>query len=91
MDKIAKYPGREGYMRGPNNNNDLVQVLYFEYKTYIDQVFKIKRTDTGLEKALEKPDFFAPPPSDNFDRVSRSIEVLFTGAKVMGVDEMLKW
>ena len=91
LDKIAKYPGREGYMRGPNNNNDLVQVLYFEYKTYIDQVFKIKRTDTGLEKALEKPDFFAPPPSDNFDRVSRSIEVLFTGAKVMGVDEMLKW
>jgi len=91
LEKISKYPGREGYMRGPNNNNDLVQVLYFEYKTYIDQVFKIKRTDTGLEKALEKPDFFAPPPSDNFDRVSRSIEVLFTGAKVMGVDEMLKW
>ena len=91
LEKIAKYPGREGYMKGPNNNNDLVQVLFFEYKTYIDQVFKIKRTDTGLEKALEKPDFFAPPPSDNFDRVSRSIEVLFTGAKVMGVDEMLKW
>ena len=91
LEKISKYPGREGYMRGANNNNDLVQVLYFEYKTYIDQVFKIKRTDTGLEKALEKPDFFAPPPSDNFDRVSRSIEVLFTGAKVMGVDEMLKW
>ena len=89
--KIAMYPGREGYMRGPNNNNDLIQVLYFEYKTYIDQVFKIKKTDSGLEKALEKPDFFAPPPSDNFDRVSRSIEVLFSGAKVMGVDEMLKW
>ena len=91
LSKIAKFPGREGYMRGSNKNNDMVQVLYFEYKSYIDQVFKIKKTDTGLEKVLEKPDFFAPPPSDNFDRVSRSIEVLFSGAKVMGVDEMLKW
>ena len=89
--KIAKYPGRQGYMRGPTSNNDLVQVLYFEYKTYVDQVFKIKMTDQGLEKALEKPDFFAPPPSDNFDRVSRSIEVLFSGAKIMGLPEMLEW
>ena len=29
--------------------------------------------------------------SHNFDRVSRTIEVLFTGAKVMGVEQMLKW
>jgi hypothetical protein len=58
---------------------------------YADQVFKIKRTETGLEKILEKPDTFNPPASDNFERVSRSIEVLFTGAKVMGVEQMLKW
>jgi hypothetical protein len=65
--------------------------MYFEYKTYIDQVFKLKHTEQGLEKALEKPDFFNPPPSDNFDRVSRSIEVLFSGAKVLGVEQMLRW
>ena len=87
---IQKYPGREGYQRGPYNN-DLVQVMYFEYKTYIDQVFKLKHTEQGLEKALEKHDFFNPPPSDNFDRVSRSIEVLFSGAKVLGVQQMLRW
>ena len=87
---IQKYPGREGYQRGPYNN-DLVQVMYFEYKTYIDQVFKLKHTEQGLEKALEKPDFFNPPPSDNFNRVSRSIEVLFSGAKVLGVEQMLRW
>jgi hypothetical protein len=87
---IQKFPGREGYQRGPYNN-DLVQVMYFEYKTYIDQVFKLKHTEQGLEKALEKPDFFNPPPSDNFDRVSRSIEVLFSGAKVLGVQQMLRW
>jgi hypothetical protein len=87
---IQKYPGKEGYLRGPYND-DLVQVLYFEYKTYIDQVFKVKQTDQGLEKVLEKPDFFNPPPSDNFDRVSRTIEVLFSGAKVLGVEQMLRW
>ena len=90
LKRIQKYPGREGYQRGPYNN-DLVQVLYFEYKTYIDQVFKLKHTEQGLEKVLEKPDFFNPPPSDNFDRVSRSIEVLFSGAKVLGVEQMLRW
>ena len=91
LSRLSKYPGRQGYLRGPNADNDLVQVLYFEYKTFIDQVFKIKYTEQGLEKTLEKPDFFNPPESDNFDRVSRSIEVLFSGAKVMGVDQMLRW
>jgi hypothetical protein len=56
-----------------------------------DQVFKIKETPQGLMKALEKPDTFNPPVNDNFERVSRSIEVLYTGAKVLGSNEMVKW
>ena len=91
MEQMVRYPGRDGYIANPNYDNDLVQILFFEYKTFIDQVFKIKQTDNGLEKVIEKPDYFNPPPSDNFDRVSRSIEVLFSGAKVMGVPQMLEW
>ena len=91
MEKMVRYPGRDGYIANPNYDNDLVQILFFEYKTFIDQVFKIKQTDNGLEKTLQKPDTFNPPESDNFDRVSRSIEVLFSGAKVMGVPQMLDW
>jgi len=91
MKMMVRYPGRDGYIANPNYDNDLVQILFFEYKTFIDQVFKIKKTDSGLEKTLEKPDTFNPPESDNFNRVSRSIEVLFTGAKVMGVPQMLEW
>jgi len=91
MEKMVKYPGRDGYIANPNYDNDLVQILFFEYKTFIDQVFKIKRTENGLEKTLQKPDTFNPPQSDNFNRVSRSIEVLFSGAKVMGVPQMLEW
>ena len=91
LEKMVKYPGRDGYIANPNYDNDLVQILFFEYKTFIDQVFKIKQTDSGLEKTIEKPDYFNPPPNDNFNRVSRSIEVLFSGAKVMGVPQMLEW
>ena len=91
MKMMVRYPGRDGYIANPNYDNDLVQVLFFEYKTFIDQVFKIKKTDTGLEKTIEKPDTFNPPENDNFERVSRSIEVLFSGAKVMGVPQMLEW
>jgi hypothetical protein len=91
MEKMVRYPGRDGYIANPNYDNDLVQILFFEYKTFIDQVFKIKKTETGLEKTLEKPDTFNPPESDNFERASRSIEVLFSGAKVMGVPQMLDW
>ena len=68
-----------------------VQVLFFEYKTYNSQVFKIKETDTGLEKALEKPDTFNPPTNDNFKRVSRKIEVLYKGVKVIGNNELIEW
>ena len=57
----------------------------------MDQVFKLKQTDQGLEKVLEKTDAFNPPPSDKFDRVSRSIEVLFEGVKVLGTNMMLDW
>jgi hypothetical protein len=91
LETMVRYPGRQGYIANPNYDNDLIQLLYFEYKTYVDQVFKIKKTDQGLEKTLQKEDFFNPPPSDNFDRVSRSIEVLYSGVKVMGVPQMLEW
>ena len=93
LEQIQKFPGNTNYARNTtgSDNNNTVQVLYFEYKTYMDQVYKIKYTENGLEKALEKPDFFNPPPSDNFDKVSRSIEVLYSGAKILGHDIMLDW
>ena len=91
LETMVRYPGRQGYISNPNYDNDLIQLLYFEYKTYVDQVFKIKKTDHGLEKILQKEDFFNPPKSDNFNRVSRSIEVLYSGVKVMGAPQMLEW
>jgi hypothetical protein len=92
LERIQKSPGNRRLIRGfENYDYNTVQVMYFEYKTYTDQVFKIKKTENGLEKAIEKTDAFNPPANDNFDRVSRSIEVLYEGAKVVGSDMMLKW
>lgn len=94
LDEIQKYPGNSNYTRnyrGQDDNYNNIQVLYFEYKTYNNQVFKIKQTDQGLEKALEKPGDFNPPENDNFERVHRAIEVLYSGAKILGHEKMLKW
>jgi hypothetical protein len=92
LERIQSMPGNRQYVSGLGDyDKNTVQVLYFEYKTYMDQVFKIKIGTNGLEKAIEKTDSFNPPPSDNFERVSRSIEVLYTGAKILGTQEMLQW
>ena len=93
VEKIQKYPGNTDYVRNWNGRNDQnnIQVLYFEYKSYVDQVFKIKRTPTGLEKALEKTDIFDPPQNDTFNKVSRTIETLWSGAKILGHNQMLRW
>ena len=93
METIQMYPGNQEYLRNWNGKQDdlTVQVLYFEYKTYSDQVFKIKHTEQGLEKALEKTDKFNPPANDNFERVSRTIETLYSGAKILGHPLMMKW
>ena len=92
LERIQKMPGNRQYITGWGNyDENTVQVMYFDYKTYHNQVFKIKQTEQGLMKAIEKPDTFNPPENDNFERVSRSIEVLYSGAKVLGTNTMLKW
>jgi hypothetical protein len=94
VEEIQKYPGNQSYNRNWTGRYDgqTVQVLYFEYKTYTNQVFKIKETSAGLEKALEKEDtFIEAPEGDNFKKAYRSIEVLYSGAKILGHELMLDW
>ena len=92
LKNIQNMPGNNQYITGWGNyDENTVQVLYFEYKTYSNQVFKIKQTDIGLEKVIVKDDSFNPPVSDNFEKVSRTIEVLYSGAKVLGNNTMLEW
>jgi len=70
-----------------------IQILYFNYKTYNNEVYKIKTTATGASKAIEKNDQFNPPkdPRSLFEKVSRSVEVVYDGAFVLGTQQILKW
>tara|TARA_R110002153_G_scaffold11471_4_gene44482 strand:+ start:532 stop:2934 length:2403 start_codon:yes stop_codon:yes gene_type:complete len=92
--ELQKYNGSQQNTRafGSKYDNQTVQVLYFDYKTYTNQVFKIKKKDNGFEKALEKQDtFLEAEDNDNFKKAHRSIEVLYSGAKVLGTQKMLSW
>ena len=87
------------YTKGNYNYNhkehdqNKVQVLYFNYKTYMNEVYKIKETSTGADKAIEKDDSFNPPENmeGGFSRLDRVIEVLYEGAMVVGTNKLLDW
>ena len=70
-----------------------VQVLYFNYKTHMNDVYKLKTTGSGGEKAIQKNDNFNPPKDKqvNFARLERSVECVFEGAIILGTDKLLKW
>jgi len=74
-------------------DNNKVQVLYFNYKTYMNEVYKVKETGSGAEKAIEKDDTFNPPAEKegNFARLQRAIEVIYEGALILGTNKLLKW
>tara|TARA_R110002126_G_scaffold48322_1_gene134653 strand:+ start:721 stop:3111 length:2391 start_codon:yes stop_codon:yes gene_type:complete len=68
-----------------------VDILYFNYKTYMNEVYKLKESASGAEKAIEKDDTFAPQENENFSRESRKMETLYEGALVLGTKKLLKW
>ena len=83
----------KSYSASDASDNSFVYVLYFEYKTFKNQVYKIKDTSTGASKAIKKDDTFNPPKDQRarFEKVSRSIEVIYEGAKIIGHNKLLKW
>ena len=87
-----------GYNRHENNryrekdyDKNKVDVLYFNYKTHMSEVYKLKETATGAEKAIEKDDQFNPQENENFSKQSRKMETLYEGALVLGTKKLLKW
>jgi hypothetical protein len=74
-------------------DNNKVTVLYFNYKTYMNEVYKVKETATGADKSIEKDDTFNPPADmeANFTKLQKQVEVLYEGALILGTDKLLKW
>jgi len=76
------------------SDSNTVQVLYFNYKTYMNEVYKVKETATGASKIIVRDDQFDPPLEDYeyaYGKLSRSLEVLYEGVLILGTDKLLKW
>jgi len=76
-----------------DEDNNTVTLLYFNWKTFENNVYKIKETTFGGAKAIEKPDSFNPPKDKRtrFERVAQSREVIYEGVYVLGNETLLKW
>ena len=74
-------------------DNNTIQVLYFNYKTYMNEVYKVKETGTGGDKIIPKDDSFNPPEDmeGGYKKMLRSIECLYEGAMIIGTDKLIKW
>ena len=71
-----------------------VQVMYFNYKTFMNEVYKVKETATGAEKIIKKDDAFMATPIEGelrFERIAKNIEVLYEGAYIPGSNILLDW
>ena len=71
-----------------------VEVLYFNYKTHMNNVYKLKKLGSGAEKVIEKDDTFNPPVESmdgDFGKLEKTVEVLYEGVYLIGADKLLKW
>jgi len=76
------------------SDSNTVQVLYFNYKTYMNEVYKVKETSTGASKIILRDDQFDPPAEvleGKYGKMSRSLEVLYEGVLILGTNKLLKW
>tara|TARA_R100001086_G_scaffold241283_1_gene168094 strand:+ start:256 stop:2649 length:2394 start_codon:yes stop_codon:yes gene_type:complete len=91
-DLVDKYAYPLDYVA--NRDKNKVNVLYFNYKTYMNDVYKLKSTATGGEKIIQKDDTFNPPVENmegDFSKLERVVEVLYEGVYIIGADKVLKW
>ena len=99
LEDIVKNKGNQylnsnnGRDRHGERDDNKVQVLYFDYKTYMNEVYKVKETGSGADKILQKDDTFNPPENmdGGFEKLQRSIECLYEGALILGTNKLLKW
>jgi hypothetical protein len=97
IEEIVKNSGKTiyaGHDYKANTDKNKIEVLYFNYKTHMNDVYKLKKTGSGGEKVIQKDDTFNPPVESmdgNFSKLERVIEVLYEGVYVIGIDKLLKW
>jgi len=95
LDNIKKRYVRENhtkYQRHGSSDKNKISLLYFNYKTYMNDVYKVKKLSSGAEKAIKRDDTFKPPTdASDYSRISKATECLFEGVKIVGTEYLLKW
>jgi hypothetical protein len=100
LEEIAGQSFRKaGYYNSHHDHDEIdknqVQILYFNYKTYSKEVYKVKDTASGATKVIVKDESFNPivdaALEQRFGKLERQIEVLYEGALILGSDKLLKW
>jgi hypothetical protein len=81
------------YSNEESKDNNVVSVLYFNWKSWENNVYKVKETLSGAEKIIKKDDSFNPPKDKRtrFKRVAKAQEVLYEGVYILGASQLLKW
>jgi len=96
LEEIQQKSGKShnlNYHSLDDEDSNKIQVLYFNYKTYMNEVYKLKEMGTGADKIIPKDDTFNPPEDKEggYSRLLRSIECLYDGALILGTNKLLKW
>jgi len=93
--KNTSYSKNNHHTRNTAEESDKnkVQILYFNYKTYMNETYKIKEVGSGAEKAIERDDTFNPPENmeGGYVKLQRQVECLFEGALIVGTNKLIKW
>ena len=87
------YGNNFDYGNTDSDDENTLTVLYFNWKTFENNVYKIKETSSGAKKAIQKDDSFNPPKDKRtrFERVAQAREVIFEGVYLLGSNKLLKW
>jgi hypothetical protein len=94
--EIVDTAGRSVYSRASyktSADKNKVEVLYFNFKTHMNDVYKLKETASGGEKVIEKDDSFNPPENmeGEFGKLERVVECLYEGVYILSSNKLLKW
>ena len=95
---VKKSTNMNQYDYTHNDSNDsydsnTLTVMYFNWKTWEQSVFKVKETSSGAKKAIKKDDTFNPPKDQRsrFQKIAQAREVVYEGVLVLGANKLLKW
>ena len=96
LEEIIQQAGRSHNFNNSHIDDDdsnKVPILYFNYKTYMNEVYKVKEMGSGAEKLIPKDDTFNPPSDmeGEYTKLLKSIECLYDGAIILGTNKLLKW